>query len=57
MPAGPIARLVPGCRQNVLRHARSILYFSKDCRSQPVDATLACSLFAGVSKPKVFRGR
>ena len=33
-PAGPIARLDPGCRQNVLRHARSILYFSKDlpCR-------------------------
>jgi hypothetical protein len=25
-------------------------------RSQPVDATLACSLLAGVSKPKVFRG-
>jgi hypothetical protein len=26
--------LLPGCRQNVLRHARSILYFSKDlpCR-------------------------
>jgi hypothetical protein len=33
-PVGPIARLAPGCRQNVLRHARSILYFSKDlpCR-------------------------
>ena len=33
-PAGPIARLLPGCQQNVLRHARSILYFSKDlpCR-------------------------
>ena len=31
---GPIARLAPGCRQNVLQHARSILYFSKDlpCR-------------------------
>jgi voltage-gated potassium channel len=26
-------------------------------RSQPVDATPACSLLAGVSKPKVFRGR
>jgi hypothetical protein len=26
-------------------------------RAQPVDATLACSLLAGVSKPKVFRGR
>ena len=25
--------------------------------AQPVDATLACSLLAGVSKPKVFRGR
>jgi hypothetical protein len=25
--------LLPGCRQNVLRHARSILYFSK--RSAP----------------------
>ena len=33
-PAGPIARLAPGCRQNVRRHARSILYSSKDlpCR-------------------------
>ena|ERR1700722_13585544 len=29
-PAGPIARLAPGCSQNALRHARSILYFSKD---------------------------
>lgn len=29
-PEGPIARLAPGCRQNILRHARSILYFSKD---------------------------
>src|SRR6202167_179554 len=26
-------------------------------RSQPVDATLPWSLLAGVSKPKVFRGR
>ena len=26
-------------------------------RAQLVDATLACSLLAGVSKPKVFRGR
>jgi hypothetical protein len=30
---------------------------SKVRRAQPVDATLACSLLAGVSKPKVFRGR
>ena len=29
----------------------------KTGRSQPVGATLACSLLAGVSKPKVFRGR
>src|SRR6201993_4551903 len=28
-----------------------------DRLAQPVDATLACSLLAGVSKPKVFRGR
>ncbi len=28
-PAGPIARLAP-CQQNILRHARSILHFSKD---------------------------
>jgi hypothetical protein len=27
----------------------------KGGRSQPVDATLVCSLLAGVSKPKVFR--
>jgi len=31
--------------------------FLKTGRSQPVDATLAWSLLAGVSKPKVFRGR
>jgi feruloyl esterase len=30
-------------------------YFTR--RAQPVDATVACSLPAGVSKPKVFRGR
>ena len=29
----------------------------KSCRLQPVDATLACSLSAGVSNPNVFRGR
>jgi hypothetical protein len=29
----------------------------REGRAQPVDATLACSLLAGVSKPKVFRGR
>ena len=30
----PLPGLLPGCRQNVQRHARSILYFSKDlpCR-------------------------
>jgi hypothetical protein len=32
-------------------------YFPKTGRSQWMDATLAWSLLAGVSKPKVFRGR
>jgi hypothetical protein len=31
--------------------------YRKRVPAQPVDATLACSLLAGVSKPKVFRGR
>jgi hypothetical protein len=31
--------------------------YRKSRRSQWVDATLAWSLLAGVSKPKVFRGR
>jgi hypothetical protein len=29
----------------------------KPGRAQLVDATLACSLLAGVSKPRIFRGR
>ena len=43
------------------RWARSVWvlvrHSSKVRRSQPVGATLAWSLLAGVSKPKVFRGR